>query len=741
MSPSGGHHTSSRRSPTGVVPASVWTGKSRPVSLPRGPARLPRSCPAIGLPSAGRLAPRRLAPTGLSLLPARPAASPFEARPAMGRAPLRGEARTAAWAESEYRRFIVGLPRQRAAPLCASRLAWSRLCAPPPFLMDTISRGHPLQFASSPPPFRGVVESTAHSPQQLAVLESEIAELLSKQAIRLVPPSHSLCGWYSRYFLVQKRQGGFRPILDLSPLNGFIKKKAFRMLSTTALKRAFRQGDFCTSIDLKDAFFHVPILEEHKKYLRFSFRGRSYEFNVLPFGYSLAPRTFALCVRAALAPLRREGIRVLDYLDDLLLLASSEELARAHTVRMVNHLSALGLAINWEKSSPWPARQISYLGLSLDTQAMTASLSPDRREDLRLALSSVTPSRLAPVGAIRRLLGLMSAAHSVVHLGLLHMRPLQRWLRGLLRRPEPRTLRPARVPPSLAPSLSHWSDPSVIARGSPLGRVSDRVVVFTDASLSGWGGVCGKISIKGQWPRGGSEHINHLELHTVLLVLSGLGPHLVGRHVLVRSDNQTTVSHINRQGGVRSLGLHRMAHEIWLWASANLLSLEAQHVAGRLNTAADLMSRGGPRAEDWSLNPRLAALVWSLFGTPQVDLFATERNHKCDLWFSLFPSDNPPLGLDALAHPWPDALLYAFPPVRLIPSILDRIRDSGAQLILVAPLSPSAPWMAELHSLVHSQPLLLPDWEDALSQADGEIFSRPRLHGHRLAAWKLNASG
>lgn len=80
-----------------------------------------------------------------------------------------------------------------------------------------------------------------------------------------------------------------------------------------------------------DAYFHILISPDHRPFLRFSFQGRAFEYNALPFGLSLLPRTFTKCMNAALIPLRQKGIRVLTYLDDWLVCAPSESLARIHT--------------------------------------------------------------------------------------------------------------------------------------------------------------------------------------------------------------------------------------------------------------------------------------------------------------------------------------------------------------------------------------------------------------------------
>ena len=114
-------------------------------------------------------------------------------------------------------------------------------------------------------------------------------------------------GFYTRYFLVSKKSGEKRPILDLRVLNRFVAARKFRMLTIRALLRIVREGDWFTSLDLKDAYFHVPVRQAHRKFLSFAFMGVTYEYQCLPFSYSLAPRTFSKCVETALGPLRRQA--------------------------------------------------------------------------------------------------------------------------------------------------------------------------------------------------------------------------------------------------------------------------------------------------------------------------------------------------------------------------------------------------------------------------------------------------
>ncbi len=83
-------------------------------------------------------------------------------------------------------------------------------------------------------------------------------------------------------------------------------------------------------IDLKDTYFHISILPQHRKFLRFAFGAKRTQYWVLPFGLALSTCTFTKCMDAALAPLRLQGIRILNYIDDWLILAQSEQIAVQH---------------------------------------------------------------------------------------------------------------------------------------------------------------------------------------------------------------------------------------------------------------------------------------------------------------------------------------------------------------------------------------------------------------------------
>ncbi len=161
-------------------------------------------------------------------------------------------------------------------------------------------RLHTSVWEKSPPLRRGSADS---SKQCLQGFCSTTRTFLpsTEGAIEEIPQSDIERGFFSRYFLVPKRDGGLRPILDLRRLNFSLYKGKFKMLTMKTIMSQIQGGDWFVTIDLKDAYFHIQVIQRHRKFLRFAFGGKAYQYKVLPFGLALAPRTFTKCMDAALA--------------------------------------------------------------------------------------------------------------------------------------------------------------------------------------------------------------------------------------------------------------------------------------------------------------------------------------------------------------------------------------------------------------------------------------------------------
>ena len=135
-----------------------------------------------------------------------------------------------------------------------------------------------------------------------------IKNLLAKVSVWEVKPQDDQ--FTSTLFLVQKENGDYRPIINLRALNRFLEKDSFKMEGLQVVKSLIQQGDFMMKLDLKDAYYALPIHHSHRKYLRFVYQDRTYEFQSLPFGLSSAPWAFTKTLKPTLAVLRSMSIRV-----------------------------------------------------------------------------------------------------------------------------------------------------------------------------------------------------------------------------------------------------------------------------------------------------------------------------------------------------------------------------------------------------------------------------------------------
>ncbi|XP_075959924.1 LOW QUALITY PROTEIN: uncharacterized protein LOC142963104 [Anarhichas minor] len=453
----------------------------------------------------------------------------------------------------------VTSPQGVCSPLAVRADQW-RACAVHPWVLSTISRGYRLQFGTKPPRFNRFLVSVAEG-DSAHVLEDEVASLLNKRAIRAVPNEEAQRGFYSRYFLIPKKGGSsLRPILDLRVLNKHLRKYTFRMLTHRGLCRSIRPGDWFVTIDLSDAYFHIAIYPAHRRFLRFAYQGRAYEYLAIPFGLSLAPRVFSKCVEAAMSPLRNSGIRIFSYIDDYLICSHSQEQAVRDSATVIKHLTDLGFNINWKKSRIEPTQCTEYLGLKINSLSYRVTLTEARVLSLTHCLSLFRLWKAVSFRLCLRLLGLMASVISVVQLGLLKMRAFQRWVAALRLCPRRHLSRRVKISPACVVTLRPWGDSTALTSGVPLGTVSSRVTLTTDASLSGWGATMLGRTVNGTWdPRQAQMHVNLLELWAVFYALKHFQTFLQGRHVLVKTDNTTVVAYINRQGGTRSLQLHKVA--------------------------------------------------------------------------------------------------------------------------------------------------------------------------------------
>ena len=157
---------------------------------------------------------------------------------------------------------------------------------------------------------------------------------------------HSKAEFLSSLFQISKKGGGNRPVINLKDLNYFIPYKHFKVEGLHCPKYLFKKGDYMCKIDLKDAYFSVPLHKDSRKLVRFLWAGNFYEFLCLCFSLGPVLKIFTKLLKVPISVLRRLMIRVIIYLDDLLILENSISeifMARDSLIFLLHHL---GFVIN-----------------------------------------------------------------------------------------------------------------------------------------------------------------------------------------------------------------------------------------------------------------------------------------------------------------------------------------------------------------------------------------------------------
>ena len=382
------------------------------------------------------------------------------------------------------------------------------------------------------------------------VLLQEVSALIDKRALE--QPLSLDPGVYSHMFTVRKKSGGYRPVIDLKILNQHVRCPTFKMENDVRVKSQLKQGEWLTSVDLTDAYLHIPIHQDFRKFLRICIAGQVWQFAAMCFGLNIAPRIFTKMLSPVAAHLRTQGICIHRYLDDWLIRAPSQQESVQHTQYVVNLLTKLGWMINQQKSDLVPSQQITFLGMYIDLEAGFLAPTQEKIDKILLWSQFLHKSTVISVQQYLSLLGLLNNVSSLVKLGRLHLRPLQLYLAsfGLDLRASLYDTIPLR--PVFFTALMWWEHPEKLARGVELRTPPTQMTMFTDASRSGWGASILTHSAKGKWNHLDKQnHISVLELRAVRLGLQALHHLVTGKCIRVMSDNVATIAYIRNEGGTR----------------------------------------------------------------------------------------------------------------------------------------------------------------------------------------------
>ena len=568
---------------------------------------------------------------------------------------------------------------------------WSEITSDK-FVLSLV-RGYEIEFETEP--ICSVYVNKNFSNTEKRKIECELERLLRFGAVEYIEKDDVL--FSSPIFLVPKPDNSHRLILNLKNLNKFLRCPHFKLEDFRSVCNLIRKGDFFTKIDLKDAYLSVPVSPKASKYLSFNFEDRFYCYKALPFGLNMSPYLFTKLLRPVVRTLRERGIRIVIYLDDIILFCESKELCTRHTKIVLQVLQSLGFTINWKKSVLEPVYKIEYLGLVFDSLSMQVSLPERKRIKVSELCEAASKKPVNTIQYFSELQGNLIAACSAIPYGLLYTRALAKAIADNLAASNDDYAATMTLSRDILDDLQWWSVHVKVDSQNIRQDHYDRVI-STDASLSGYGACSNGHSMNGFWTIVERDHINVMELVAIERALHYYCAEDRDKQILLRVDSRTAIAYINRLGGVHSLKLHEIAKRIWEWAMQRKLWLVASYIPSRENIVADFESRKKISDLDWQLSRDVFLEITKNFGWPTIDLFASVHSRQTERYVSLLPEGDAE-NTDAFTIDWSEEYGYCFAPFCLIARVLRKAKQEKAKLIIIVPNWPSQVWYPELLSM------------------------------------------
>ncbi|KAL0867696.1 hypothetical protein ABMA27_008431 [Loxostege sticticalis] len=416
--------------------------------------------------------------------------------------------------------------------------------------------------------------------------------------------------------------------------------------------------------------------------------------------------------------LRNQGLRLVVYLDDFLIAHQCRDTLAAHTRAALEFLTSLGWNINRKKSILVPSKSMEFLGIVWDTRFNTKFLPPDKVSKIRQYILTRLAAGSWSLKQAQRLLGFFNFATFITHRGRLHCRTLQRHARQLQKQPR----RFEQFTEEVRLELEWWL--KNVSQKSPIHHESLPInYVVTDASDVRWGALVNNDMLQGTWTRRQRHwHCNLKEMYAVIAAITSKAQTLNNSSIVLQSDNRTVVSFIKNEGGT-SLNAVLVPH----------------HLPGRYNTEADHLSRNRAGSE-WHLLIEATEKVFNLWGTPDIDLFASSEAHVVSSYATLDLSDSNACFHDAFSKCWRFDLAWVFRPPALLPRVLHHLNSATGKYIIVAPKWTKPFWdqVPDLKSRALARPVKMKNLTTTLIDT---ATGRPpaQVHNLQLEAWLISA--
>ena len=268
------------------------------------------------------------------------------------------------------------------------------------------------------------------------------------------------------------------------------------------------------------------------------------------------------------------------------------------------------------------------------------------------------------------------------------------------------------------------------------------LTVHTDSSITGWGYIDSveKRRYGEMWDEdyARSTNINALEIEAILQALRHMGESAHNQHIQIFVDNTSAIANLVKGGSTKSTKCNNITRLVSDHCQKHNIKLSPVYINTSDNTEADAASRAytGSNVGEWSLCQHAFDDIVGKFGKPDIDYFASDLNHKCELYVTRFHSYEAH-ATDALCLPWYGTNGYFFPPFNLVSSTLAMMVSERPTGILLVPDWPSQPWYPLLQQLMPRPTIRIPVGPGTLHLRHKPRTQFPMINRLTLIAVKL----